>query len=212
MRDEETGSYWQQISGKAISGPHKGRQLELVHSDELTFALWQNENPQGTVLRPVSQFASEYESKDWEEQMRNVRTVVDTKKTPYDPRELMLGVEHNGAARAYVLDRVLKQKLVQDMIGGIPVIVVVGPDDKSIRVFEARLPGNDGVPEFYRKPAGSDAGTAMLIDSATGSGWTFRGCAVNGPAAGQCLRPVPALKDYWFDWKLYHPNTTVHSK
>jgi len=38
MRDEETGTYWQQISGAAISGPLKGRQLTLVHSDELTLA------------------------------------------------------------------------------------------------------------------------------------------------------------------------------
>ena len=53
MRDEETGSYWQQISGKAISGPYRGRELELVHSDELTFGLWRTENPNGTTLRPV---------------------------------------------------------------------------------------------------------------------------------------------------------------
>jgi len=40
MRDEETGTYWQQISGAAISGPLQGRQLALVHSDELTLATW----------------------------------------------------------------------------------------------------------------------------------------------------------------------------
>ena len=51
MRDEETGSFWQQISGKAISGPLAGRQLELSHSDELTFGLWKQENPRGTVHR-----------------------------------------------------------------------------------------------------------------------------------------------------------------
>jgi hypothetical protein len=217
MRDEETGSYWQQISGKAISGPYRGRQLELVHSDELTFLLWRNENPRGTILRPVDRFASEYETKDWDVQMRSVDTVVDTKNTPYGPRELMLGVEHNGAARAYMLDRVLKQKLVQDWIGGTPVIVVLGPDEKSVRVFEARIQGHDVVPEFYRdagagKPAALDAGRAMFIDSATGSAWTFRGCAVRGPAVGQCLPPLPAIKDYWFDWQLYHPNTSVHGK
>src|SRR6188472_993162 len=124
MRDEETGSYWQQISGLAISGPYRGRQLELVHSDELTFSLWRNENPQGTMLRPVNEFASRYETKDWEEEMRKARTVFDTRSTGREPRELMLGVEHKGAARAYVLERLLKQKLVQDTVGGMPIIVV----------------------------------------------------------------------------------------
>jgi hypothetical protein len=40
MRDEQTGTYWQQISGAAVSGPLAGRQLTLVPSDELTWALW----------------------------------------------------------------------------------------------------------------------------------------------------------------------------
>ena len=30
MRDEETGTYWQQISGRAIAGPLQGKQLTLV--------------------------------------------------------------------------------------------------------------------------------------------------------------------------------------
>ena len=123
----------------------------------------------------------------------------------------MVGVEHNGAARAYVLDRLLTQKLVQDIVGGTPIIVVVGPDNKSIRVFESTIKNFAGIPDFYRQP-GTNPANPILMDSATGSAWTFKGCAVNGPAAGQCLRPLPALKDYWFDWQLYHPNTTVHSK
>jgi len=50
MRDEETGSFWQQITGAAVSGPLAGRHLTLVASDELTFATWKAEEPQGTVL------------------------------------------------------------------------------------------------------------------------------------------------------------------
>ena len=75
MRDEETGTYWQQISGLAISGPLKGRQLTLVHSDELTFATWRAEEPQGTVLKSVGRYASEYEPKDWDVRMKRVAAV-----------------------------------------------------------------------------------------------------------------------------------------
>ena len=45
MRDEETGTYWQQITGAAVSGPLAGRVLKLIPSDELTFALWKTEQP-----------------------------------------------------------------------------------------------------------------------------------------------------------------------
>ena len=40
MRDDQTGSYWQQITGAAVSGPLAGRRLTLVSSDELSFGLW----------------------------------------------------------------------------------------------------------------------------------------------------------------------------
>ncbi len=60
MRDEETGSWWQQITGKAIFGPLKGQQLEPVLSDELTFGLWKQESPTGQVLAPVAKYVKEY--------------------------------------------------------------------------------------------------------------------------------------------------------
>jgi hypothetical protein len=49
-----------------------------------------------------------------------------------------------------------------------------------------------------------------LVDGTTASQWNFQGCAVSGPAQGKCLARVPALKDYWFDWRNYHPDTTVY--
>ena len=201
MRDEESGSWWQQISGKAISGPYRGRQLDLVRSDELTSALWRKENPGGTVLKPVERFVAKYETKDWEKQMRKTPTVVDTRGSGLESRELIFGVEENGAARAFILSRVLEEKLVQDWIGGSPVIVVVGSDGKSVRAFEAVLHGAPA--DFYWSTG------AILRDSATGSTWDFRGCAVSGPVSGECLRPLPGLRDYWFDWRLYHPRTSI---
>ena len=202
MRDEETGSFWQQISGKAVSGPMKGRQLELVPNEELTFDLWRKENPQGTVLAPAAKYQPQYEDKDWEKQMLKMKTVVDTKKTGITPRTLMLGIELEGVSRAFPLDKVLEQKLVQDRVGKTPIILVVAPDGKSVRAFAP-----EGDVDFYRR-----TDTGRLMDSATGSEWDFKGCAVSGPASGRCLKPVATIRDYWFDWQIYHPKTTVYGR
>ena len=214
MRDEETGSYWQQISGKAISGPLKGKQLELIHSDELTFTQWKAEHPEGTLLKDVDAFASQYAPQNWDVRMASVPVVVDTKSTGVAPRDLVLGVTVGSKARAYRVQDVLRAKLVQDRIGELPLFVVVGPDDRSIRVFEARVKSGHEVEtsDFYRDVAGgatSDLTRPILRDASTGSTWNFKGCAVDGPAKGQCLRPVYAIRDYWFDWHLYHPDTTL---
>jgi hypothetical protein len=221
MRDEETGSFWQQISGKCIAGPMAGRELQLVQSDEVTAALWKSESPNGTVLRPVAQYQSNYARKDWDKRMSKAPTVLDFPKTGIASRELMFGIEWNGASKAFPVTRILDQKIVLDRVGGEPVLIVVGADGKSIRAFHRKIPEAQPSPDFYRSvnfrevKATDPAAIAeavkrpMLMDSATGSEWNFQGCAVSGKAQGACLEPMPALKDYWFDWRNYHPDTTV---
>ena len=52
----------------------------------------------------------------------------------------------------------------------------------------------------------------ILLDTTTASEWNFQGCAISGPSLGKCLDRVPALKDYWFDWRTYHPDTTIYKR
>jgi hypothetical protein len=214
MRDEETGSYWQQISGLAISGALKGRQLTLVHSDELTFATWKAEEPQGTVLKGVPKYASEYEPKDWDVRMKRQVVVIQFPEHGMKSRDLMLGIQAFGASRAFLYDQVIKEKLIKDHVGAEPVLLITGPDDQSVRAFRDRIPGVEGVPDFYRMTAnktGVPAGVLMM-DAPTGSEWNFQGCAVSGKAKGVCLERIPMLKDYWFDWRNYNPKTTIWGK
>ena len=209
MRDEETGTYWQQISGAAVSGPLKGRHLTLVHSDELKLATWKSEQPRGTVLDDVRKYVSEYSGRDWDVHMKRALTVLDFPEHSLTARDLMLGIQAFGASRAFLYDRVVKEKLVKDRVGVEPVLLVVGSDDQSVRAFRDRIPGVEGAADFYRITGKSDV---LLIDDSTGSEWNFQGCATSGKAKGLCLEPIPMLKDYWFDWRNYHPKTTVYGK
>jgi hypothetical protein len=207
MRDEETGSYWQQISGVAISGPLKGSQLTLVLSDELTFGTWKAEEPAGTVLKPASKYASEYEAKDWDVRMKREPAVIQFPEHGMQSRDLVLGIQTVDASRAFLYDRVIKEKLVMGYVGAQPVLIAVGPDGQSVRAFRDRVPGVDGAPDFYRITANKPG--VLLMDSATGSEWNFQGCAISGKAKGACLERIPMLKDYWFDWRNYNPKTTI---
>ncbi len=226
MRDEQTGSIWQQVTGQAIFGPLAGRALELVHSDEISFDLWKQEAPGGTVLAPVAAYVSDYAPKNWVEEIAALPTVVNVSGTPLDARALVVGISLDGADRAFPLPAVLKQWPVQDSVGKTPVVIVVGPDGKSIRAFVTRIEPQGKPLEFFRKTAdpgpgdpkapasteGAGTGDAWrLFDSTTGSEWNFQGCATRGPAQGRCLEPVYVLKEFWFDWRLYHPTTTLYN-
>lgn len=204
MRDDQTGTFWQQISGLAISGPLKGAQLQLIHSDELNLATWRAEEPQGTVMRDVPEFTAKYANKNWDERMGKQPVVISFAEKDIADRDIMLGIQAFGASRAFPYELVLREKLLQDRVGAEPILLLTGSDGASVRAF--RRPG--GV-DFYRlnppKPGG-----VLMMDAATGSEWNFKGCAVTGQRQGTCLEPVPMLKDYWFDWKNYNPRTTVY--
>jgi hypothetical protein len=204
MRDRETGTWWQQITGKAIFGRLKGKTLELAPSDELSFGLWKKESPGGQVLAAVPRDQKEYDSK-WEEEVAKLPVPISFPGTELKSRDVVVGLEVSGEARAYPLTTILEQSPVQDRLGGNPILLVAGPDGKSVRAFVSRLDGSDV--ELFRKSGTEDF---VLVDSEGDSEWTFKGCAVSGPASGKCLPELPAIKDYWFDWRNYHADTTVY--
>jgi hypothetical protein len=208
MQDEETGSWWQQVTGEALFGPMQGERLELVAHDEVSFAIWKADHPTGRVLRPDPEIERRqaYAPADWDDTMAGRPTVtVLPADSPLPARTLVVGVDVNGEQKAYPLDRVREARALLDTVGGVPILVVVADDGRSVRAFDRRVAGSDR--EFVLVPG---TGLPMLVDLATNSRWTFAGEAVDGPSTGARLARVPFLLDYWFDWQTYHPDTTVH--
>jgi hypothetical protein len=210
MRDEETGSWWQQVSGKAIHGPLQGHQLKSVFHDEVSFAIWKGEQPNGRVLRPDEKIVAknEYEKPDWEARYEKLRVVEGTdvdKRLP--PRTLVMGIAFNGKSVAYPLSALQKQSPIIDMVGAVPVVVALGEDNRSVRAFERAVDGR--TLEFFQKKDDKNP-QFQLIDAETGSTWNFEGKATSGPLAGRQLKKVFVLEDYWFDWRIYHPDTSIY--
>jgi hypothetical protein len=204
MRDRETGSWWQQVTGRAIAGELAGSALELMPNDELTFALWKSESPHALVLAPVAGHEKDYD-KDWEKEVAKYPVPMTFPGQGLKDRDVILGVEIGGQARAFSLAKVRGESPVEDKIAGVPVALVNGPDGESVRVFRSQWNGLDI--ELYRDAQSPEW---RLLDS-QGNAWNFAGCAISGPAVGQCLEKINFLKDYWFDWKNYNPRTTVYS-
>ena len=208
MRDEETGSSWQQVTGEAIFGPLKGQRLRSVIHDELTFGLWKREKPGGRVLRPDEAIAraGKYAPANWEERMTKVPvTTSQSLDAALDPRALIVGLTINGASRAYPFEALLKQSPIIDDLGGVPIFIMVGDDKKSVRAFERLIDGRKL--EFFSKQGAS---SFLLVDAETGSAWDFTGKAISGTLSGKQLKKVAVLNDYWFDWKMYNPRTTIY--
>ena len=206
MSDEETGSWWQQVSGEAIQGPMKGKKLAAVAQDEVSFDVWRRENPRGRVLRPDPRVVKKYAGADWENVIAKLPTVGTLTDKRLEPRALIVGIERKGVAKAYPFTAVQKQSPLLDSVGGTPIVLVVAEDGRSLRAFDRTVEGR--VLDLYAKP---NAKPLTLVDAQSGSEWNFAGVATNGPLAGRSLARVPFINDYWFDWKNYHPQTALYT-
>jgi hypothetical protein len=83
---------------------------------------------------------------------------------------------------------------------------VLGEDKKSVRVFDRTVDGK-AIELFVKR----GERPVKMVDAETGSEWDFSGAAVSGPLAGQQLAKLRVLKEYWFDWKIYQPASTVYT-
>ena len=202
MRDEETGTWWQQVNGEAIQGLLKGTRLKAVPMDEIAFARWKREQPGGRVLRPDPRIAAagRYAKPDWEVRMQSMPVATRTFDQRLAPRELIDGVTANGKSKAYPMRLVDPKVPLIDTLGGVPIVIVVA-EDRSVRAFRRELDGR-----AFEIFGSADA----LVDSASGSQWDFTGVAVRGPWTGRKLEKIAVLRDYWFDWRTYHPDTTIY--
>ena len=211
MRDEETGTWWQQVSGKAINGPLKGRQLKAVFHDEISFAIWKREAAPGRVLKPDEKIIAinEYAPADWEADVGKMR-VVDGSNIDQrlEPRALVIGITVAGKSKAYPLSALQKQSPVIDVIGSTGIVLVLGDDHRSVRAFERTVDGRRL--EFFQKTE-QGSNPLQLVDVETNSTWDFAGRAIAGPLAGRELKKISILEDYWFDWRNYHPDTSIYS-
>jgi hypothetical protein len=208
MRDDQTGSWWQQATGEAIQGPLRGRRLEPMLHDEIAFAIFRRERPGGRVLRPGIGFEDAYAPSNWERRMKHMPTV--TPKVAGDTLPLrthVLGVTAGGRSKAYPFGALREGGPVNDVVGAVPVLVVVAEDLRSARVFERTVGGRPL--EFVVRSGG---GPIVLADLETGSLWDFTGTCTSGPLVGTTLPRVLSSKEYWFDWRLHRPQTTLFAR
>ncbi len=109
--------------------------------------------------------------------------------------EPVLSIEIDGEWRAYPLQILTRHQVINDIIGGVPVMIAFCPLKKSAAVFERRIGGK--VLTFGNTGLAYD-NNILLYDVETESFWRhIDGASVVGDLTGQNLRIIPAnLESY----------------
>jgi hypothetical protein len=221
LYDDHTESLWSQVAATAIQGPETGSRLTVGPSTLTTWDVWREDHPatsvllppplSGTVvgdrgtrdytLDPYDGYETSGRTRPFESANSDEENANDYRElTGHHPKTLVLGIEHGGVARAYPLDAVRRADVVNDRVGGLPVVVTAV--DGSLAAYDRRIDG--------RSVAFSSAGPEHLRTGETR--WRRRdGVGVDGPDEGTRLVRATGMSPlFWFAWYSLTPETTVY--
>ncbi|HVS15198.1 MAG TPA: DUF3179 domain-containing protein [Thermoanaerobaculia bacterium] len=203
MLDRQTGSLWHNLGGEAVVGPMAaaGAVLEMLPVTLTTWSRWREAHPDTTVARPDpafgSRFGFEYAEGAADARREGVSFPVWQKSARFDDKTEVLALLLDGRTKAYDLEALAAARVVNDSLGGMPLVVLVGAD---------------GGARAYRRgdrafaPAGPDA-----LGDQDGRSWTVTESALE-PPAGSGLEPLDRLPShvaFWFGWFGFYPDTEV---
>ena len=126
--DRQTGTLWRQLTGTPVEGPLAGSGIELQPLPVVltNWKSWFESLLETRVLSLETGFKQEYKLEEG------------TGGDPAAPQ--VFGLVLGGAARAYPVDLVARQGVVNDELGGRPVVIVAEPGadprNRTIRAFE----------------------------------------------------------------------------
>jgi len=222
MFDRLTESWWQQATGRGIVGSYTGTALEFLPSQLISWQQFRELHPDGVVLSRdtghVRSYGSNpyagYDKVDTNPFLLDDWTLIDGR---LNPKVRIVGVVINEEEVAYPLPALAEVGVVNDTVGGEPIVVlwvpgtvsglgaptVAGGEEVGTAVVFSRRGPDESVLEF------ETAGDAGMRDTATGSTWSLDGEATDGPMAGERLEPIPNDQPFWFAWAIFRPDTTI---
>jgi hypothetical protein len=209
FKDRETGTRWQQSSLEAISGPLKGTHLELYPFLLTNWDEWHRLHPDTLVLKPLPGYADRIAAKN--EQIR--QSFSGEGRAPSDvvyrdnrlkPKTMVLGLDVAGESMAFPRAALQEVKVVNERLGGQPVLVVHQPSSDTTTAFVARAGGRT----LTFKAANPSA--TEMTDEQTGSRWNAYGACSAGSMQGVTLEPLILEPEYWFAWSEFHRGTKIY--
>ena len=210
FKDRETGSRWQQSSLEAISGPLQGAHLQLYPFLLTSWEEWRRLHPDTVVLKPLPGYADRIAEKN--KMIRagfsvegSVPADVTYRDDRLKPRTMVLGLDVEGASKAFPLDALRRVLVVNEVLGGKPVVIVHQPKSDTTTAFVARAGGKT----LSFEPGNPEA--SALVDRETHSRWNAYGACTSGALKGSTLESLVLEPEYWFAWSEFHRSTAIYT-
>ena len=219
MYDRQTESWWQQAIGQAIVGELTGTHLTILPASIVSWASFRTAYPRSEVLSKDTGFGRSYGVNPYigYDSANSHPFLFDGKldgRLP--PKEHVVTVSIGAEDVAYPYSLLKQRRVVQDTVGGGPIVVFYEPGATSgldaATVADGFDVGASGVfsSELDGRRLTFTAGGSAFVDAETGSRWNLLGQAVSGPMAGRQLVPILHGDYFWFAWAAFKPSTRIY--
>lgn len=212
MFDRTSNSLWSQMSEQAVCGTLAGEKAQLYPLVQSTWWAWKKLHPDTTVVSLDTGFDRNYDVNPYIAYNRLDNTELFFPQSFVDLRrpmkEVVFGIEHDGLARAYPYPALGHRVAINDVVNGLPVLVVYDEDARMVIAFERELHDDDLtlVLDVVDEPF-----PFRMTDRETGTFWSLTGMAVEGPLAGARLEPIATYSSMWFAWAAFHRGTQIYT-
>ena len=191
FEDATTKSWWRQVTGEAIIGRLKGYKLPEVYSTQTSLAAWLLLNPHSLIMQADSSFINSYDTTLKFESGKSKSKLTGTDSLSWKDKSWIAGIKAGKERKAYDWNTLMAARMIHDRIKNIPVLLVLGDDDKTFFAFER--PSENAVFTLNR-------------DTLTYNNHYYR-IDGKGIDTSYSLKPLPVYQEFWHSWRTFNPAT-----
>lgn len=216
MYDRRTDTLWHQFRGEPVIGPlaNSGIRLEVLPVTVATWGEWVRAHPETTVLdintgiypreayAPESDPASVYYRY---RQQPGTMFPVPQRSDLLPAKAEVLGLRFNGQAKAYPLEVLRQQPVVNDSLGGQDLVIITLGEGGGSRAYQR------GDHHFGEATGGTAEAGAVVLRDDKGLNWRMEeDSLVQVEDPSMRLPRLPHHTSYWFGWYAFYPGTAVY--
>ena len=151
MYDHQTESLWLQVKRRAVTGPMTGAKLKRLPSTVTSWKKWRTKHPQTEVLSLATGYLRDYNNDPYEEYYESKKGLFSFLRPGpgAKEKELVIGVEMDGKARAYRLAMVRDRKEISDTINGRKIRVRFDPATDLVTVQDEEEQTVDHISTYW---------------------------------------------------------------
>lgn len=194
MFDRQTGSEWIHVTAECVMGPLKGKSLDFVPAQVITWQEWKSLHPKTTV------FPSR---RRWNEKSRRRKDFRESESR--SKLGLNVVVDHN--SKLYPYTELESRIVINDRFQETPLIAVFIPQADCAVAWVRRI--DDTTLSF--QPVSGEDNPLRIKDKETGSVWDpLSGKCLDGRLAGKQLKPLVAIAIRVSRYRGFYPTGEVY--